>query len=145
MRRKDCKKVLQLLSDDNHERADPVSFRFRWAELQLALFFSSKSRLRHSKDVETKLQALMKKTGLPELDSVYREIYEMNTSEGSESRAVAVRAFTWILAAYEPLGLSELSYAAALRDDGALDPEVNNDFVLDVCSNFVTIDAFDYA
>lgn len=64
----------------------------------------------------------------------------MNTEEGSESRAVAVRVFRWILSAYTPLGLSELSYAAAIRDDGALDPEVNNDFVLDISSNFVTID-----
>ena len=131
--------------DDNRKVANRVSSRFRWAELQLALFFSSKSRLRHSKDVETKIQALERRTGLPELDSVYREIYEMNTGEGSESRAVAVRAFKWILSAYEPLELSELSYAAALRDDGVPDPEVNNDFVLDVCSNFVTIDTFHHA
>ena len=67
----------------------------------------------------------------------------MNTTEGSESRAVAVRVFKWILSAYKPLKLSELSYAAALRDDGVADPEVNNDFVLDVCSNFVTIDTSD--
>ena len=39
-----------------------------------------------------------------------------------------------------PLTLSELSYAAAIRDDGVLDSEVDNGFVLDVCSNFVTID-----
>lgn len=64
----------------------------------------------------------------------------MNTHEGSEARAVAVRAFKWILSAYEPLTLSELSYAAAVRDDGVLDSEVDNDFVLDICSNFVTID-----
>ena len=64
----------------------------------------------------------------------------MNTHERSEARAVAVRAFKWILSAYQPLKLSELSYAAAIRDDGALDSEVDDDFVLDVCSNFVTID-----
>ena len=64
----------------------------------------------------------------------------MNTDEISEARAVAVRAFKWILSAYTPLSLSEISYAAAIRDDGTLDPEVDNDFVLDVCSNFVTID-----
>ena len=131
--------------DDNCEGANRVSFRFRWAELQLALFFSSKSRLRHSKDVETKLKALEKKAGLPQLDSVYSEIYEMNTNERSESRAVAIRVFKWILSAYRPLKLSELSYAAALQDDGVADPEVNNDFVMDVCSNFVTIDTSDHA
>lgn len=108
--------------------------------LQLALFYSPKSRLRHSKDVETKLRALEKETGLPELNVAYREIYDMNTHEGSEARAVAVRAFKWILSAYGPLTLSEISYAAAIRDDGVLDSEVDNDFVLDVCSNFVTID-----
>ena len=124
--------------------ADLLLFRFRWVELQLALFFSPKSRLRHSKDVETKLRVLERKTGLPELILVYREIYEMNTDEGSESRAVAVRAFKWILSAYTPLELSELSYAAAIRDDGFLDPEVNNNFVLDVCSNFITIDNSDH-
>ena len=64
----------------------------------------------------------------------------MNTHEGSEARAVAVRAFKWILSTYEPLKLSELSYAAAIGDDGVLDSEVDNDFVLDACSNFVTID-----
>ena len=69
----------------------------------------------------------------------------MNTHEGSEARAVAVRAFKWILSAYEPLELSELSYAAAIRDDGVLDSEVDNDFVLDVCSNFVTIDTSEQA
>ncbi len=69
----------------------------------------------------------------------------MNTDEDSESRAVAIRAFKWILSAYIPLELSEISYAAAIRDDGVLDPEVNNDFVLDVCSNFVTVDASEHA
>ena len=64
----------------------------------------------------------------------------MNTHERSEARAVAVRAFKWILSAYRPLKLSELSYAAAIRDDGVVDSEVDNGFVLDVCSNFVTID-----
>ena len=81
-----------------------------------------------------------RETGLPELNLAYREIYDMNTHERSEARAVAVRAFKWILSAYQPLKLSELSYAAAIRDDGALDSEVDDDFVLDVCSNFVTID-----
>ena len=66
----------------------------------------------------------------------------MNTHEGSEARAVAIRAFKWILSAYEPLTLSGLGYAAAIRDDGVLDSEVDIDFVLDVCSNFVAIDAF---
>lgn len=136
---------MDYLADDNCKGADHISIRFRWAELQLALFFSSKSRLRHSKDVETKLRTLDRKTGLPELNLVYREIYDMNTDAGSESRAVAVRAFRWILAAYTPLELAELSYAAAIRDDGVLDHEVNNDFVLDVCSNFVTIDASNHA
>ena len=69
----------------------------------------------------------------------------MNTDEDSESRAVAVRAFKWILSAYMPLELSELRYAVAIQDDGVLDREVNNDFVLDVCSNFVTIDASNHA
>ena len=69
----------------------------------------------------------------------------MNTHEGSEARAVALRAFKWILSSYEPLRLSDLSYAAAIRDDGVLDSEVDNDFVLDVCSNFVTFDASEQA
>ena len=68
----------------------------------------------------------------------------MNAEEGSEARAVAIRAFKWILSSYRPLRLSELSYAAAIRDDGALDAEVDNDFVLDVCSNFVTIDTSEH-
>ena len=84
-----------------------------------------------------------RKAGLPELNLAYREIYDMNTDEGSEARAVAVRAFKWILSAYYPLKLSKLSYAIAIRDDGVLDSEVDNAFVLDVCSNFVTIDAFE--
>ena len=69
----------------------------------------------------------------------------MNTDEGSEARAVAVRVYKWILSSYRPLRVSDLSYAAAIRDDGALDAEVDDDFVLDVCSNFVTIDTSEQA
>ena len=89
-------------------------FRFRWVELQLATFFSPNSCLQHSKGVILKLDRLESETGVPELNEIYAEIYDMNTNPATESRAVATRVLKWMMCSQRPLEIVELAEFASL-------------------------------
>jgi hypothetical protein len=49
------------------------------------------------------LQKLETESGLPSLDAVYQEIYEMNTEPGSFARQAVDRAFKWMLCAHNSI------------------------------------------
>jgi hypothetical protein len=109
--------------------------RFRWTELQLDLFFSPKSPFRLTRDAEAKLDKLDKELGLPELDSAYEEVYNMNTPHPGD-RNMAIKAYKWMLCAQITLHIDELTKAVSF--DGAnLDPEINAKYILEICSNLI--------
>ncbi len=56
-------------------------YRFRWVELQLDTFFSSKSNIKRRDIFKKKFEKLDKEFGIPELEEVYDEIYDMNTPD----------------------------------------------------------------
>ena len=74
-------------------------------KLQLQLFFG-RARILVKEDAISKLVSLEKrsssvKSGM--LDQAYHDVYEYNTEEGSPSRAIAARAYKWMIGAKAPL------------------------------------------
>lgn len=105
-------------------------------------FFSPKSRLRLSKDVETTLDLLEEDTTLPEINSVYEQILDMNTRPGTYDRIYAMRTLQWILCAVESLPIEELAKAVSIDSDGRFNSEVDGPLLLEICSNLIVLTEF---
>lgn len=73
------------------------------------------------------------------LYQVYDEIYDCNTEKGSPSRAIADRAFKWMMCAQRSLYMPELVEAASIDDDGTED-KIQTEDLLRICSNFIISD-----
>jgi ankyrin repeat protein len=116
-------------------------FRFRWAELQLARFFSKHSGKQTSEDVEDAIIKLMEEVGDPVLDKVYSQIFDMNTAAETRNRAMAIRAFQWLMCAQRSLRISELAEAATANQSETTKREVDDEHILQICSNFIVADA----
>lgn len=65
---------------------------FIWVKLQLLMFFGRKVRFRLSKDVENALDVLERDSTLPETDSLYEQIMDLNTRPGTLDRHYAIKA-----------------------------------------------------
>lgn len=117
-----------------------ITHRFRWVELQLARFLGPNSNLIHPRDVINKLEKLERETGIPDLDPVYEEIYDTNTSPESHSRTVVTRVYKWMLCTQESPSLKDLTRTVSIGTDGVSDDAVNENFVLRICSNFLIAD-----
>ena len=83
----------------------------------------------------------MNEVGDPDLDKVYSEIYDMNTKAGTKSRAIATRAFHWMMCAQRPLSVPELAAVAAADQSETMKKEVNDKYILKICSNFIIADS----
>jgi len=66
-------------------------------ELQLSAFLGPNASINSPEDAREKLNKLESQIGLPELDEIYEEIYQMNTKPDLPSRGVAVRIYKWVL------------------------------------------------
>ena len=122
--------------------ANPCN-RFRWVELQLDTFFNPRTKLRRRDAVQRKLDKLGQEDGTPALGPVYDEIYEMNMQE-PEDRTVASRALKWMLCSQRPLSIYELVEAASVGPEGAIEENIDEDYILDICSNFIITDNLDF-
>ncbi|KAJ5721536.1 uncharacterized protein N7483_009470 [Penicillium malachiteum] len=125
-------RIIKTLSD----RAQGM---FRWVELQLDIFFSSKSKIRRPDVFRKKLETLESGSGIPELEEVYDEIYDMNVST-DEDRSAAERTLKWIMCSRGPLSIEILVKAVSLGSNGDPDEAVDEDYILAICSNFIIID-----
>ena len=117
-----------------------------WVKLQLEFFLGPQSRMKHPKDVETKLELLKKGNEAQKaikLNQVYDEIYDCNTEKGSPSRAIADRAFKWMICAQRSLYMTELVEAASIDDNGTED-KIHTEDLLQICSNFIISDDSDF-
>ena len=94
-----------------------------------------------SADVADELDMLMNEVGLPTLDKVYSDIFDMNTKANSRSRAIAIRAFQWMMCAQRPLQIVELAEAVSAGQAGIERKEINEELILKPCSNFIIADA----
>lgn len=86
------------------------------------------------------MDKLENQTGLPELDVIYEEIYQMNTKLDLPSRGVAVRIYKWALAAQKPLLITELAGAVSYDENGPMVAKITPDHILKICSNFLLAD-----
>ncbi len=57
--------------------------RFRWVQLELAIFLNENPPLRLPDDVEDKIEKIKNEVGLPVLNAVYNDVYDMNTQNPS--------------------------------------------------------------
>lgn len=95
----------------------------------------------HPRDVINNLERLERETGISDLDPVYEEIYDTNTSPESHSRTIVTRVFKWMLCTQKSLRLKDLTRAVSIGTDGISDDAVNGNFILRICSNFLIADA----
>ncbi|CAG8946888.1 unnamed protein product [Penicillium salamii] len=119
--------------------SDRAQGMFRWVELQLDVFFNSKSKIRRPDVFKRKLESLESGSGIPELDEVYDEIYDMNVSTDEDCRA-AERTLKWMICCQIPLSIEILVKAVSFDSNGFLDEAVDADYLLAICSNFIIID-----
>ena len=114
--------------------------RFRWVELQLAIFLDENTPFRLPEDVEAQLSQLKTEVGLPDLASVYREIYNKNTKRSSKDREYAIKAYRLALCSQRPLYAHEFAEAISFNPDGTSNRNVTRQYVLEICSNFLVTD-----
>ncbi len=115
---------------------------FIWVKLQLLVFFSAKVRFRLSKDVENALNALERDSTLPETDTLYKQIMELNTRPGTLDRQYAVKALQWVLFSIEDLPPDEIATAVSMDSKGHCEEELDGAMVLEICSNLIVLDEF---
>ena len=116
------------------------TYRFRWAELQLAIFLDENSPFRLAEDVISKLDRLDEEVGLPDLDLVYNDIYQKNTRAGTRDRENVIKTFKFLLYSFVEWYLHDLANAISLGVDGRLNSAIDSSYVLDICSNFLVVD-----
>lgn len=114
--------------------------RFRWVQLQLAIFLNENPPLRLPEDVEDKIEKIKNEVGLPVLNAVYNEVYDMNTHNSRRGREYAVRAYRILLCALQPLTVQMLAEAVSLDLGGKRNPHVNEKYVMAICSTFIVAD-----
>lgn len=85
---------------------------------------------------------LEKDTTLPELNTVYEEILEMNTRPGTYDRIYAMRTLQWILCSVENLPIQEVALAVSIDSNGRFDSEVDSALLLEICSNLIVLTEF---
>ncbi|KAJ5634581.1 hypothetical protein N7528_002423 [Penicillium herquei] len=99
----------------------------------------TKSKIRRADVFRKKLETLESGSGIPELEEVYDEIYDMNVST-DEDRQAAERTLKWIMCCRRPLSIDTLVKAGSLDSNGDIDEAVDEDYILAICSNFIIID-----
>ena len=79
-------------------------------------------------------------SALPETNTLYAEIVDINTRPDSQDRKYAMRAMQWVLFAREDITIDELARAISVDRDGSFDEELDGAMLLDICSNLILID-----
>ncbi|KAK4691497.1 hypothetical protein P7C71_g5516, partial [Lecanoromycetidae sp. Uapishka_2] len=160
-------KIIDWLSDieygGDHDRARDtlgVSYAksgewFRWVELELKLFLSPKYRMKYWKDVKSSLDVMESHVGkgVPQLNETYDTIYRMNTEGQPHAQALAQRVLKWVLLPLIPhdnpiqqqdasdmVKLDAVIEAISTDTDGIRDPDIDEKFISDICSNLIIFD-----
>lgn len=113
--------------------------RFRWVELQIDVILNVHYPIRHWQDVRVKLKKLHEDTAHLTLNSVYDDMFVINVQDQQYLRSLFVKAMKWTLCSFKPLTLEDFIRSIALDSSGTIDKAVDQDFVLQICSNFVVM------
>ncbi|CAI7573132.1 unnamed protein product [Penicillium pancosmium] len=132
--------ALDLRGNMTRVLSDRAQGMFRWVELQLNIFFNTKSPIKRRDAFKRKLEKLNKEVGVPVLADVYDDIYDIDTPE-PEDRQVAERALKWVMCCKRPLSIEMMVKAVSYYDyEGNVDEQVTAAYILDICSNFIIVD-----
>ena len=74
------------------------------------MFLDENSPFRLAEDVISKLDRLEVEVGLPDLDLVYDEIYQINTRVGTHDRETVIKTFKFLLCSFVEWNLHDLAY-----------------------------------
>jgi hypothetical protein len=113
---------------------------FRWAQLQLGIFFHPKTTYRNPIEVSKQIHKLRESTALPELNIAYQEIYNLNTNPESTDRQLADKAYKLILNAQRPLSLPEIVAAVKIHPDSTDTGFADESYFLEFTRNFIIAD-----
>lgn len=102
------------------------------------------SPFRLAEDVISKLDRLEEEVGLPDLDSVYDEIYQKNTRVGTHDRENVMKTIKFLLYSFVEWDLHDLANAISLNVDGTLNLAIDAGYVMEICSNFIVVDSLGY-
>jgi len=123
-----------------------LTSRFRWAQLQISLFGNPDRKIQNPKDVDTelkKLEGAATVAGERDLNNAYANIFERNTPRGEIEKAHAKKAYQLMLASREfnkRLSITALTQAVAFDENSHdVDEQVNEDYVLNLCRDFVVL------
>ena len=109
------------------------------------MILSPEQKIRHPDDIQEKLEKLRNFSKDPSreatasLDELYFDLFKRNTYGGHNTRSPAVKTLQLLLSAFKPLNMASLVQAVALKFEGDTDKEIDEKFILGICSNFITI------
>ncbi|KAI9704106.1 MAG: hypothetical protein M1836_006967 [Candelina mexicana] len=112
---------------------DGAQGMFRWVELSIETLSNSR-RLALEKDVRSELGKLP-----AELKEQYRVIYMDILDSAPATSSIAVRTFSWMLAAQRTMTVEEMIAAVALDDDGSYHTDLSIPKLLDICRNLLIV------
>ncbi|OCL11473.1 hypothetical protein AOQ84DRAFT_386815, partial [Glonium stellatum] len=108
---------------------------FQWAYLQISQLL----------DLQTEAAIRSRLGKLPiGLKGAYQEIYGKIAARNEHEKVLADRAFMWVMCSCKPLNSDELLGAIRLdqhNDTFSLADEIDEDLMLDLCSNLLVIDS----
>ena len=112
--------------------------RFRWVELQIDVILSKANPILHPKDIQT-FEELRHDSGHPLLDSVYRDLFTLNTQGQIYRHTLVVKAMQWVLCSPTPLTMNGLVQAVAFDQYGDIDPVIERRFLLEIGNIFILV------
>ncbi|KAI9745372.1 MAG: hypothetical protein M1835_002602, partial [Candelina submexicana] len=112
---------------------DGAQGMFRWVELSIETLSNSR-RLALEKDVRSELGKLP-----AELKEQYHIIYRDILESAPATSSIAVRIFSWMLAAQRTITVEEMIAAVALDDDGSYHTDLSIPKLLDICRNLLIV------
>ncbi|KAF7562204.1 hypothetical protein G7046_g1935 [Stylonectria norvegica] len=105
---------------------------FQWA----AIHIDELLKLELNSDILDYLDKLPKG-----LEAAYTKIYTSISSQAGSRRSIALSAFKVLMCSWRPLSPAEMVIAATqdANEDFRIDPDVDIDYVLDACRNFMVV------
>ena len=111
--------------------------------------------MKYWKDVECRLDGMEAhvEKGFPQLNKTYDKIYQMNTKDQLHAQVLARRVLKWLMLPLFPfesfiqrqdasdlVRLDAVVEAISTGMDGIRDLHIDENFILDICSNLVILD-----
>lgn len=116
--------------------------RFRWIELQLALFFPKNPRVLGLSQIQHRLAKLEDRIGVPDLEEAYEEIYRRTTEEDEDYKHDLDLALSWMLACEWSLDIEHLIEVITFEHERCAKSTsgIHEEYVLGLTSDLLVLD-----